>query len=56
EFANPLVRPKLHLYPEDSGDRLEEGRQAAKWKQEVDGNIAGPMARGNGGKDYYVEE
>ncbi|KAJ6570768.1 hypothetical protein B0H10DRAFT_1839798 [Mycena sp. CBHHK59/15] len=20
EFANPLVRPKLHLYPEDSGD------------------------------------
>ncbi|KAJ6618149.1 hypothetical protein B0H10DRAFT_2164261 [Mycena sp. CBHHK59/15] len=56
EFANPLVRPKLHLYPEDSGDRLEEGRQAAKWKQEVDGNISGPMARGNGGKDYYVEE
>ncbi|KAF7334908.1 hypothetical protein MVEN_02240500 [Mycena venus] len=56
EFANPLVRSKLHLYPEDSGDRLEEGRQAAKWKQEVDGNISGPMARGNGGKDYYVEE
>ncbi|KAJ7686893.1 hypothetical protein B0H14DRAFT_2307407, partial [Mycena olivaceomarginata] len=56
EFANPLIRPKLHLYPEDSGDKLEEGRQAAKWKEEVDGNISGPMARGNGGKDYYVEE
>ncbi|KAJ7348328.1 hypothetical protein DFH08DRAFT_1000016 [Mycena albidolilacea] len=56
EFANPLVRPKLHLYPEDSGDRLEEGRQGAKWKQEVNGNISGPMARGNGGKDYFVEE
>ncbi|KAJ6487363.1 hypothetical protein C8R47DRAFT_979100 [Mycena vitilis] len=56
EFANPLIRPKLHLYPEDSGDRLEEGRQAAKWKQEVNGNISGPMARGHGGKDYYVEE
>lgn len=22
----------------------------------MDGNISGPMARGNGGKDYYVEE
>ncbi|KAF7364704.1 hypothetical protein MVEN_00340200 [Mycena venus] len=56
EFANPLVRPKLHLYPEDSGEKLEEARQAEKWKEEVDGNISAPMARGNGGKDYYVEE
>ncbi|KAF8137764.1 hypothetical protein K438DRAFT_2120336 [Mycena galopus ATCC 62051] len=56
EFANPLIRPKLHLYPEDSGEKLEEARQAAKWKHEVDGNISGPMARGTGGKDYYVEE
>ncbi|KAF8171202.1 hypothetical protein K438DRAFT_1613188, partial [Mycena galopus ATCC 62051] len=56
EFANPLVRPKLHLYPEDGGEKLEEARQAAKWKEEVNGNISGPMARGNGGKDYYVEE
>ncbi|KAJ7640099.1 hypothetical protein DFH06DRAFT_1271580 [Mycena polygramma] len=56
EFANPLIRPKLHLYPEDSGQKLEEARQAAKWKEEVDGNISGPMARGKGGKDYYVEE
>lgn len=44
------------MYPEDSGESLEEARQAAKWKHEVDGNISGPMARGNGGKDYYVEE
>ncbi|KAJ7436186.1 hypothetical protein FB451DRAFT_1379084 [Mycena latifolia] len=49
EFANPLIRPKLHLYPEDSGEKLEEARQAAKWKEEVDGNISGPMARGIGG-------
>ncbi|KAJ7719255.1 hypothetical protein B0H14DRAFT_3098620 [Mycena olivaceomarginata] len=38
------------------GQRLEEARQAAKWKQEVDGNISGPMARGTGGKDFFVEE
>ncbi|KAJ7761856.1 hypothetical protein B0H14DRAFT_2251773, partial [Mycena olivaceomarginata] len=56
ELANPLIRPKLHLYPEDSREILEEARQTAKWKQEVNGNISGPMVRGNGGKDYYVEE
>jgi hypothetical protein len=44
------------LYPEDNGEKLEEARQAAKWKEEVNGNISGPMAHGNGGKDYYVEE
>lgn len=44
------------MYPEDSGGKLEEARQAAKWKEEVNGNISGPMARGTGGKDYYVEE
>ncbi|KAJ6614052.1 hypothetical protein B0H10DRAFT_1648896, partial [Mycena sp. CBHHK59/15] len=56
EFSNPLVRPKMHLYPEDTGEQLEEARQAAKWKDEVDGNIAGPMACGADRKDYYVEE
>ncbi|KAJ7110945.1 hypothetical protein C8R44DRAFT_742719 [Mycena epipterygia] len=56
EFANPLVRKHLHLYPEDSGCRLEEARQAAKWKEEVDGNVSAPMARAENGKDYYVEE
>ncbi|KAJ7825082.1 hypothetical protein B0H13DRAFT_1918803 [Mycena leptocephala] len=56
EFANSLIRLKLHLYLEDSGERLEEARQAAKRKEEVDGNISRPMARGNGEKDYYVEE
>ncbi|KAJ6580335.1 hypothetical protein B0H10DRAFT_2179659 [Mycena sp. CBHHK59/15] len=56
EFANPLVRPHLHLYPEDSGKRLEEARQGAKWKDEVDGNLSAPMARAENGKDYFVEE
>jgi hypothetical protein len=56
EFTNPLVCPYLHLYPEDSGIRLEEARQATKWKEEVDGNVSAPMARSMNGKDYYVEE
>ncbi|KAJ6615976.1 hypothetical protein B0H10DRAFT_1648274, partial [Mycena sp. CBHHK59/15] len=45
EFANPLVRLKMHLYAEDTGESLGEAHQAAKWKDEVDGNVAGPMAR-----------
>ncbi|KAJ6624135.1 hypothetical protein B0H10DRAFT_2186725, partial [Mycena sp. CBHHK59/15] len=56
EFANLLVRPHLHLYPEDSGKRLEEARQGAKWKDKVDGNLLAPMARAENGKDYFVEE
>ncbi|KAJ7884797.1 hypothetical protein B0H14DRAFT_2564195 [Mycena olivaceomarginata] len=48
EFANPLIRPKLHLYPEDSGDRLEEGRQAAngrrKWTAIFQDRWLGVMA------------
>ncbi|KAJ7702836.1 hypothetical protein B0H17DRAFT_1157414 [Mycena rosella] len=56
EFGNPLVRKHLHLYPEDTGCRLEEARQAAKWKEEVDSNVSSPMARAENGRDYYVEE
>ncbi|KAJ6628641.1 hypothetical protein B0H10DRAFT_1665935, partial [Mycena sp. CBHHK59/15] len=56
EFSNPLVCPKMHLYAEDTRESLEEARQAAKWKNEVDSNIAGPMARGDDGNDYFVEE
>lgn len=53
---NPLVRPHLQTYPEDSGQRLQEVRQAQRWRDEVDPNIAAPMARGEDGKDYFVGE
>ncbi|KZT20338.1 hypothetical protein NEOLEDRAFT_1165089 [Neolentinus lepideus HHB14362 ss-1] len=56
EFANPLVRGKLHFYPEDSGYHLEDARQAERWRDEVDGNLACPMVRDRDGKDYFVEE
>ncbi|KAF7971893.1 hypothetical protein HWV62_19513 [Athelia sp. TMB] len=56
EFANPLVRPHISVYPEDSGDCLEETRQAARWKTEINTVFAGVMARGDADKDYFVEE
>ncbi|KAF9030139.1 hypothetical protein BDZ89DRAFT_1245386 [Hymenopellis radicata] len=55
EWANPLVRPHVHVYPEDSGERLSEPRQAAKWKDEVDSSFAAPMVRHNK-HDYFVNE
>ncbi|KZT64475.1 hypothetical protein DAEQUDRAFT_769652 [Daedalea quercina L-15889] len=56
ELANPLTRPFIYTYSEDSGDILEEARQASKWLREVDPNAGGPMARSGDGKDYFVNE
>ncbi|KAK6977422.1 hypothetical protein R3P38DRAFT_3334959 [Favolaschia claudopus] len=35
EMANPRVRPHLHFYPEDSGTKLSEARQAQRWLHEL---------------------
>ncbi|KAH9925773.1 uncharacterized protein B0H18DRAFT_1085196 [Fomitopsis serialis] len=56
EFRNPLVRPFVFTYAEDTRDTLSEARQAAKWLWEVDPNASGPMARSEQGKDYFVNE
>ncbi|CDO70741.1 hypothetical protein BN946_scf184798.g56 [Trametes cinnabarina] len=56
EFANPLVRSKLELYPEDGGNELKHPRQGRKWREEVDPNLAAPMARTAEGKDFFVHE
>ncbi|TFY59665.1 hypothetical protein EVJ58_g5640 [Rhodofomes roseus] len=56
EFSNPLVRPFIFTYAEDSNGQLSEARQASKWLWEVDPNAGGPMARSKDGKDYFVNE
>ncbi|KAI9070340.1 hypothetical protein FKP32DRAFT_1531282, partial [Trametes sanguinea] len=56
DIGNPMVRPWLKFYPEDAGDRLSHCRQAKKWAEEVDPNLAAPMARTPEGKDIYVNE
>ncbi|KAJ7937907.1 hypothetical protein B0H13DRAFT_1580720, partial [Mycena leptocephala] len=55
EFANPLVRPHIRVFGEDSGNKLGEACQAEKWKLEVAADLAGPMVR-HEGKDYFVNE
>ena len=49
------MRKHLATYARDSGDGLYETREARKWLQDVDANLAGPMARAHG-KDYFVNE
>ncbi|KAK7008238.1 hypothetical protein R3P38DRAFT_2948527 [Favolaschia claudopus] len=42
DWANPLVRPFIHIYPEVSGP-VEEFWQAAKWTAEIDLDQLSPM-------------
>ncbi|KAE9383713.1 hypothetical protein BT96DRAFT_772206, partial [Gymnopus androsaceus JB14] len=55
EMANPEVRPKLHFYPEDSGEHLSEARQAERWLHEAPDDLLTPMARIRD-QDYYIYE
>ncbi|KAG2361311.1 hypothetical protein BDR07DRAFT_1508499 [Suillus spraguei] len=57
-FANPLVRSVLEVYPEDSGPKLEEIRQARCWLEEHDARLLTPMYRVEGriARDFYTDE
>lgn len=54
-MCNPRVRPHLHFYPEDSGQRLEETRQASNWLHEMSPEDTTPMIRVDA-NDYYIYE
>ncbi|KAI5829413.1 hypothetical protein K523DRAFT_385050 [Schizophyllum commune Tattone D] len=56
DFANPLVRPHLHFYPEDVSPRLDQTRQAAHWRHEADPDLLTQMWRNERGIDFYVFE
>ncbi|KZS88916.1 hypothetical protein SISNIDRAFT_417595, partial [Sistotremastrum niveocremeum HHB9708] len=55
EFANPLVRPKLHFYPEETLGGLRECWQGKKWLKEMAPELLTPMIRIRA-DDYYVCE
>lgn len=55
-MANPLVRPHLYFYPEQSiGRSLSEARQAERWLSELPDEQLTPMARFRDG-DYFIHE
>ncbi|KAJ8521961.1 hypothetical protein ONZ45_g1372 [Pleurotus djamor] len=55
EMANPQVRPHLSFYPEDSGKRLSEARQASRWLHDAPDDQLTPMIR-LGSQDYFIYE
>ncbi|THU99664.1 hypothetical protein K435DRAFT_818510 [Dendrothele bispora CBS 962.96] len=55
EMANPQVREHLKFYPEDSGKKLSEARQAQRWLEEIPDELLTPMARIRG-HDFYIHE
>ncbi|KAK7007081.1 hypothetical protein R3P38DRAFT_3325555 [Favolaschia claudopus] len=55
EMANPRVRPHLHFYPEDSGEKLSEARQGERWLHEIPDEQTTPMVRIST-HDYYIYE
>ncbi|KAI7933513.1 hypothetical protein MJO29_016833 [Puccinia striiformis f. sp. tritici] len=56
ELANPLVRPKIEFYPEQShGKNVYKLSQSRKWLEELGESDRAPMVR-SGGTDYYLFE
>lgn len=58
-MANPLVRPHLHFYPEDSGKGLHQAWQGKRWRHDKDPTYLTPMIRlafGLSHQDFYIHE
>lgn len=56
DFANPLVRPFIHVYPEISPSSLSEPWHFKKWAQELGPEFLTPMAIGHKKQHFYVRE
>lgn len=56
DFANPLIRPFIHLYPEKRAGSVNEVWQASKWCEELESDYLTPMAKGLKGQHFYVHE
>ena len=56
DFSNPLVRPHLHLYPEDPPEGIvTEVWHCEKWHKDVDWSHLTPMVE-VGNRHFYVNE
>ncbi|KAG8723374.1 hypothetical protein FRC11_002471, partial [Ceratobasidium sp. 423] len=60
EIANPITRARLSVFPEDAEGFMSNATHGAKWRHEVDGTYASPMARiyssPGSFQDYFVNE
>lgn len=56
DFANPLVRPFIRLYPEKTNGIVNEVWQASKWMNELSSDQLTPMVVGAKDQHFYVNE
>ncbi|KAF8597802.1 hypothetical protein BDV93DRAFT_595834 [Ceratobasidium sp. AG-I] len=60
ELANPITTTKLSVFPEGAGPHVTNPSHGAKWREEVEGSLASPMARLHGPngsyRDVFVNE
>ncbi|KAG9096191.1 hypothetical protein FS749_008953 [Ceratobasidium sp. UAMH 11750] len=60
EMANPITSANLATFPEDAGPCVSNASHGAKWREEIKGEFASPMARIYGRtstfQDYFVDE
>ncbi|KAJ7862811.1 hypothetical protein B0H14DRAFT_2260412, partial [Mycena olivaceomarginata] len=60
DWANPLVRPFIHVYPEVAGP-ISEFWQSDKWKTEIDLDELSPMwanceDKSKSHRHFYIKE
>ncbi|KAG9084851.1 hypothetical protein FS749_004901 [Ceratobasidium sp. UAMH 11750] len=60
EMANPITAANLATFPEDAGPRVASASHSTKWREEVKGEFASPMAQvyehTGTFQDYFVNE
>ena len=56
DFANPLVCKYMVFYPEEKEGCICEAWHGKKWVEGAHQDALTPMAVGNGGRHYYVNE
>ncbi|KZS87843.1 hypothetical protein SISNIDRAFT_386046, partial [Sistotremastrum niveocremeum HHB9708] len=55
EMSNPLVRPFLHFFPEETRKQVSEAWHGQKWRKDMQPDLLTPMIRVRG-QDYFIFE